>query len=95
MPFKTINVNSEIEKLRENDSEFRIAWDESRNEYQIISDLIKIRKERGMTQTDLALRTENTQQTISRIENREHSPTIKTLCRLLNEMNCELRIVQR
>ena len=36
MPFVEINVKNEIEKQRQNNPEFKKAWDESRAEYKLM-----------------------------------------------------------
>ena len=45
MPFKQINVNEQIIEKRKTDSEFDTLWQESRNEYKLLAELVKIRKE--------------------------------------------------
>ena len=47
MPFVEINVKNEIEKQRQNNPEFKKAWDESRAEYKFIGE---IRKQENITQ---------------------------------------------
>ena len=47
MPFVEINVKNEIEKQRQNNPEFKKAWDESRAEYKLIGE---IRKQENITQ---------------------------------------------
>ena len=44
----------------------------------MLSELMKLRKEKGLSQTELAEMSGNKQQVISRIENKENSPTLKT-----------------
>jgi len=66
------------------DSELKQIWDESRTKYNIFGNLIKLRKEKGLSQTELAGLSGNKQQVISRIENSENSPTLKTLCSILD-----------
>ena len=95
MPFVEMNVKELIEKEKVNDSEFAKAWDESRTEYKLLSELVKLRKEQKLTQSELAQRTGNKQQVISRIEKRESSPTLKTFCGLLNTLGYDLQIVKR
>ena len=84
MPFKQINVNEQIVEKRNNDAEFDSLWQESRNEYKLLAELVKIRKEANLSQTELAEKSGNKQQVISRIENKENSPTLKTLCSILD-----------
>ena len=68
MPFKQINVNEQIVEKRNNDAEFDSLWQESRNEYKLLAELVKIRKEANLSQTELAEKSGNKQQVISRIE---------------------------
>ena len=95
MPFMEVNVEKEIERQRENDQEFRKAWDESRNEYKLIGEMISLRKQEKITQKELALLTGNKQQVISRIERRESIPTIRAFSRILNALGYELQIVKK
>ena len=80
MPFREVNIKETIEKQREIDSEFREAWDSSQMEYALIGQLIAIRKEKELSQGDLAVKLDKTQQAISRIENRTVSPSLKMIC---------------
>ena len=66
MPFVEINVKNEIEKQKQNDPEFRKAWDDSRAEYRLIGEMISLRKQENITQKKLASLTGNKQQVISR-----------------------------
>jgi len=95
MPFIEIDVASEIEKRRNSDPDFKKAWDDSRTEYKVLGELVKLRKEKGLSQTELAEKTGNKQQVISRIENRENSPTLKTLCSILDVLNYDIQFVPR
>lgn len=45
MPFVEINVKNEIEKQKQNDPEFRKAWEGSRAEYRLIGEMISLRKQ--------------------------------------------------
>jgi len=91
MPFKQINVNEQIVEKRKNDTEFDALWQESRNEYKLLAELVKIRKESNLSQTELAEKSGNKQQVISRIENKENSPTLKTLCSILDVLGYEIK----
>ncbi len=95
MPFSQINVNKEIIDKKAETSGFADAWDRSRNEYQLIHEVVRIRKELNLTQTQLAELSDSTQQEISRLEKREHSPALKTLCRIVNAMGYELVLRKR
>lgn len=91
MPFKQINVKQQITEKRKNDAEFDALWQESRNEYKLLAELVKIRKESNLSQSELAQKSGNKQQVISRIENKENSPTLKTLCGILDVLGYEIK----
>lgn len=95
MPFVQVNIANEIEKEREKSLEFEKAWDESREEYRLIGEMINIRKQKKMTQSKLAEITGNKQQVISRIEKKENNPSLKMFCNILNALGYELHIVKK
>ena len=95
MPFVEINVKNEIEKKRQNNPEFKKAWDESRAEYRLIGEMISLRKQEKITQKELAEMTGNKQQVISRIETKESIPTIRVFSNILNALGYELQIVKK
>jgi len=95
MPFEQVNIKEEIEVKRASDHEFKKTWDDSRMEYRLLGELIKLRKESGLTQTDLAKKAGSDQRVISRIENNEQSPTLKTLCNLADALNVDIQLVKR
>lgn len=91
MPFVEINVKNEIEKQKQNDPEFRKAWDDSRAEYRLIGEMIS----ENITQKKLASLTGNKQQVISRIERKESIPTIRAFSHILDALGYELQIVKK
>ena len=95
MPFVEIDIDAEIEKRRNSDPEFKKAWDNSRMEYEILGQLIKLRNQKGWTQQELAEKAETSQQRISRIEKHEQSPTLKTLCRMADALNVNITLTPR
>ena len=95
MPFKKVNVAAIIEETLEQDIELRDLWDNSRMEYAVLGELVRIRKEKGLSQAELATKTGNKQQLISRIENKENSPTLKTVCAILNSLDYEIQLVPK
>lgn len=95
MPFIQTNITEEIEKERERSSEFKKAWDESREEYRLIGEMISIRKQKKLTQSKLAAMTGNKQQVISRIEKKENNPSLRLFCNILDSLGYELRIVKK
>lgn len=95
MPFTEVNIRETIEKEKQSNADFAKVWDESRTEYKLLAELVRLRKAQKMTQEELARITGNKQQVISRIEKRENSPTLKTFCGLLNTLGYDLQIVKR
>lgn len=95
MPFVQVHIANEIEKEKEKSLEFEKAWDESREEYRLIGEMINIRKQKKMTQSKLAEITGNKQQVISRIEKKENNPSLRMFCNILNALGYELHIVKK
>lgn len=95
MPFEKLNVQEEIEKRKRNSKEFEKQWEESREEYRLIGEMISIRKIEKVTQTELAELTGSKQQVISRIEKKENSPSLRMFCNMLQALGYELQIVKR
>lgn len=58
------------------DPNFQKEWDESELEYVIARNIIKYRKEKKLTQQDLAIVLQTSQSVISRIENADQNITI-------------------
>ena len=94
MPFKKINVSETIEQKRSND-EFKTLWDSSKMEYAIIGQLISLRKQKNISQGELALKMKSSQQAISRIENKEINPSLKVVCNMADSLGYELRLVPK
>lgn len=95
MPFVKLDIDSVIESKRKNEPEFKKRWDDSREEYRLIGEMISLRKAEKVTQNDLAEMIGSKQQVISRIEKRENSPSLKSFCNMLNALGYELQIVKR
>lgn len=95
MPFIRKDISTIIEKKREESDNFKKAWDESRSEYELIGEMIKLRKAQKITQSQLAAITGNRQQTISRIEKHENNPSLRIFCNILNALGYELHITKK
>ena len=67
----------------------------SDKEKELIDELINLRKENNVSQSQLAERTGNKQQAISRIEKKEHSPSLKLFYSMVDALGYELRIVKK
>jgi len=95
MPFEQLNVQEEIRKRKTSSKEFEQLWEESREEYRLIGEMISIRKAEKVTQTELAELTGSKQQVISRIEKKENSPSLRMFSNMLQALGYELQIVKR
>lgn len=67
----------------------------SDKEKELIDELINLRKEQNVSQNKLAEMTGNKQQAISRIEKKEHSPSLKLFYSMVNALGYELQIVKQ
>lgn len=72
--------------------EFKKEWDALEPEYQIIKAMLNARNEKDMTQRELADITGIPQADISRIENGNANPSLKTLQRLAEGMGMKLKL---
>ena len=74
------------------DPEFKREWETLDAEFSIVQALIDARESSGLTQSELAKKTGIAQGDISKIENGNGNPSIKTLKRLAQGMGKNLRI---
>ena len=95
MPWKEIDAKAQIAKDMEKDPEFKRLWGERRNEYTILHNVTRLRNQLQFTQTKLAELSGTTQQEISRLEKKEHSPTLATICKIINSMGYELKVEKK
>lgn len=63
-------------------------------EKELIDSIVSIRKEQNISQSRLAEMTGNKQQAISRTEKKEHSPSLKLFCNMVNALGYELLLVK-
>lgn len=67
----------------------------SDKEKELIEEVINLRKQQNISQNELAELTGNKQQAISRMEKKEHSPSLKLFCNMVNALGYELQIVKK
>ena len=94
MPFEKIEVHKRLVKELK-DPVFKSKYEQIKHEYQLIEQLVEIRKAKKITQVELAKRAQVSQQAISRLENERHLPKIDTLLRLIDGLGCTLTILDR
>ena len=98
MPFievDPVQEQKEFEALLKNPIAQK-AYDDFEREYAFRQRLAEIRKSRNITQKEIQEKTGLPQQSISRIEKgttQKQSPTLRTLLRYLDAIDCELSIV--
>ncbi|PIR93357.1 transcriptional regulator [Candidatus Falkowbacteria bacterium CG10_big_fil_rev_8_21_14_0_10_43_10] len=73
-------------KERLKDEEFKRLFEESRAQTRIAIELMRLRKKKRLTQSQLAKSVRMPQANIARIERGEHFPTLNTLSRIFNAL---------
>ena len=68
---------------------------EEKSELELMSMLAMVRKQRKMTQAQLAEKANVTQAQIARVENLTYSPSLDTLTKILNGLELDLGFVDR
>ncbi|MDY4028438.1 MAG: helix-turn-helix transcriptional regulator [Butyrivibrio crossotus] len=63
-------------------------------ERKLIDEIVQIRKEQNISQSQLAKLTGNKQQAISRTENKEHSPSLKLFYSMVHALGYDLKLVK-
>ena len=74
------------------DPEFRAEYDALEPEFSLVHAMIEARKMAGFTQKQLAERTGIAQGDISKIENGNGNPSLKTLKRIASAMDMKLKL---
>ena len=64
-------------------------------EKELIDQIVSIRKEQNISQNRMAELTGNKQQAISRTEKKEHSPSLKMICNMVNALGYDLQLVKQ
>ena len=95
MPWKKLDIDAEIQKECDASPEFKKMWEESREEYRLVGEMIRLRKQHNLTQRQLAQLAEKKQQIISRIEKHECTPSVRQFSNILNALGYELQIVKK
>lgn len=85
-----VHHNSDVHKQKRTDTRGSLE-----NEKLLLENLADIRKSLNITQKELACLTGNTQQEISRLEQRKHSPSVRTLCRILDNIGYNLSLTKK
>ncbi len=95
MPFVEYDADKAIENAKQQDPEFEKLWDEGQVERYIVNEIRYLRNRKGMTQEELARKCGVHQQEISRMESQRTSPSLKKISKMLNALDCEVKIVPK
>ena len=87
-----MNFKEYKEKALKENPELYEEYKELEPEYELIKQVIKIRKDQELTQKELADRTGTRQSNISRLEQGESNPSLKFLKKLAQGLGKELHI---
>ncbi|MGB7594645.1 MAG: helix-turn-helix transcriptional regulator [Erysipelotrichaceae bacterium] len=94
MPFEKIDVKAIIdEELKKDD--FKASYERLKKEYDLIEQIVKVRKSMKITQEQLARSANVTQQAISRLEKEKHIPKMDTLMRIIDGLGMKLTLTER
>jgi len=83
---------SDLKKEYLKDSELKKEYDTLQSEYDFIVQLYKIRSHNKITQKELARLSGINQANISKIESGNYSPSLKTMKRLADALDMDLKI---
>ena len=64
-------------------------------EYKLIDEIVKIRKEQNMSQSEVAKLIGVKQQAISRLENKENSPSLKLFFSIVDALGYDVKIEKK
>ena len=83
MPFEKIDIEKILnDELK--DPEFRFYYEKISREYDLIEQLVALRKKKKMTQNQLSKIANVSQQAISRLEKEKHIPKIDNLLKIVH-----------
>lgn len=74
------------------DPEFKREWDALEPEFQVVRAMLDARREKNLTQKDLAEITGITQADISRLESGTANPSLKTLQRIAEGLGMKIKL---
>lgn len=94
MPFERVNIKDILEKELTN-KEVCAHFNQIKKEYELIEQIVLVRKKLNITQSELAKKAHVSQQAISRLENEKHIPNMDTLLRIVDGLGLKLVLQER
>jgi len=85
-------------KVKQNlmkDEEFKDEYEKLKPRYELISEIIKARREQNITQEELALRAGTQKSNISRFESGNYNPSLDFLSKIAKGLGKEIHIELR
>lgn len=92
MAFKKVDSKAELEKVLSENPNMNDIVDLFNREYNFIQSLVRLRKEVGLTQKEVAEKSGLTQQMVSRIEKIDYSPTLKNLLKYISAIGAIIEV---
>lgn len=92
---KKNDVFSYLDELESNDETLQLWADLYRIEEAIINKIIETRKNKGMSQKDVAVKAGLKQPAVARIENGTNSPQLDTLLKVFNALDINFEITDK
>ena len=83
---------NEYKQKKLQNPEFKQAYEELEVEYAIMNEMLKLRGEAGMSQSQLSQKTGITQPDISKLENGKANPSIATLKKVARAFGKRLQV---
>lgn len=94
MPFEKVSIKEILEKELSN-KEVSANFDRIKKEYELIEQIVLVRKKLNITESELARKAHVSQQAISRLENEKHIPNMDTLLRIVDGLGLKLVLTER
>lgn len=94
MPFEKVEIKPLLENEMKN-LDFKSNFNQIKKEYELIEQIVMMRKKLNITQAELAIKVKVSQQAISRLENEKHIPNMNTLMRIVDGLGLNLILVER
>lgn len=94
MPFEKVEIKPLLENEMKN-LDFKSNFNQIKKEYELIEQIVMMRKKLNITQAELAIKVKVSQQAISRLENEKHIPNMNTLMRIVDGLGLNLVLVER
>ncbi len=94
MPFEKVEIKPLLENEMKN-LDFKSNFNQIKKEYELIEQIVMMRKKLNITQAELAIKVKVSQQAISRLENEKHIPNMDTLLRIVDGLGLKLILIER